>query len=276
MFDDAPAPDSAPTDTGAVPSLLDLMVAEEATAAKGADESDQGEDVDLGLDDEDDGEEAEAPQKPVVDKKPEEKRETFNLADVKRRVEHAEARVSRVETERDSALRQSARHEALLDVLQRDNASLLAFLQESKLVDERDLQLRQYEVETAIRQRLAEAEQTYETRLQDARKAAVFEQQVAHFERAIPAALEKYRLVTAAELCDAIALAPQESPDILAIAKRLHEERHRTAKQLLNSERKARRALPTGSAGRNAPGDDFELNANGMVALLQRHSQPGR
>jgi hypothetical protein len=293
---DSAATDTAPADTstpagddagggGDELSIFGLMQKAETEtpvkpSAEDAGDNDDGEDD---LEDEDEPEEAAKPEKkPVEDKKPVDEKKPDELPEAAKEqiaaLEQRGARATKAAQHFQAKLHEAEHHiaqyETAFEVLQQDNERLVALLQEAKLVDERDLQLRKYELDAEVQRRLGEADKVYAQRLEQAKVDAQHQAKVAFYEREIPKALKAFPLVSEAELCAAIERLPRGAQeDIPALAKMLHDTRLREARRLQTEQRKARRALPASSNGR-APPIDFTADAAGFAQLLAR-GKPG-
>lgn len=176
---------------------------------------------------------------------------------------------------RDEAQSRIGQYEAGIKILQADNDRLLALVQQANLVDDRDLTLRKYELEAAMREQMLAHQKAHAESVSKLRHEKIVEQKTEFFAREIPLALGKYPLVSERELCAAIQDLPQEAPeDIDALAKQLNETKMIAAKRALAAERRSKRAMPSAGTGQPAPAP-FTPDAAGFASLLQRHL-PGR
>lgn len=164
-----------------------------------------------------------------------------------------------------------AQYDAALDLMRRDNARLTHLLRQANILDERDLKIREYELQEAAQRRLHELEQERSRTIETSKETLKIDEMRVRYEREIPKALAQFSLVTQAELIQAIQnLPPNATENIPALAKQIHEDKLARARKILGAGQQ-KRVAPNAVKSRPVP-FNHELNVNGFAQLLMKNS----
>lgn len=204
---------------------------------------------------------AEAPEAPAA-------RADTTPPGVRRRIDKLTARAKQAEEERSNLVLEVERYKQALALVQEQHQTKAKRLQELDPRDPRDVELEALKFEQQIQQRQAELDRAYQTRVQEAERAARVDALAEKLLEEVEGAIERYPIFQEQEQREALALAMQRNPDrpVAELAQQINDRLSRRYEDVFAQKYRGRvdppaPTVPGGSSARRAIATNDDLIA---------------